>query len=145
MCICIIFSAEDHNGHVRIMILRLFGGLKRQCVVKHYVRHLKVAQNFVLRCARMSTNDPIKLKFWTDTQFHPRNVIVMSEILYFDVWTSNLPPEVKVAQRFIQMLECQQMIGLNLKFLLQHIFTRGSEWLCQNHDILTFKRAKTSL
>ena len=39
----------------------LFGGLKRHCVVKHYVRHLKVAQNFVLRCARMPTNDPIKL------------------------------------------------------------------------------------
>ena len=75
------------------MILRLFGGLKRHCAVKHYVRHLKVAQNFVLRCGRMPTNDPIKL--WTDTQFHRRNMIVMSEILYFDVWTSNLPSDVR--------------------------------------------------
>ena len=76
----------------------------------------------------MPTNDPIKLNIQADTQFHPRNMIVMSEILYFDVWTSNLPSEVKVAQRFIQMSESQQMIGLNLKFLLEHIFTRGSEW-----------------
>ena len=35
------------------MILRLFGGLKRHCVVKHYVRHLKVAQNFVFAERRL--------------------------------------------------------------------------------------------
>ena len=72
----------------------------------------------------MPTNDPIKLKFWTDTLI-PRNVIVMSEILYFDVWTSNLPSEVKIAQRFILMLECKQMIGLNLKvFIATHFYPR---------------------
>ena len=45
------------------MILRLFGGLKRHCVVKHYVRHLKIAQNFVLRCAN-KWSDQAKILDW---------------------------------------------------------------------------------
>ena len=50
------------------MILRLFGGLKRQCVVKHYVRHLKVAQNFVLRCANKWSDQAKILDWYTDTE-----------------------------------------------------------------------------
>ena len=40
-----IFSEECDDG-VRI-IFRLFGGLKRHCVVKHDVKYHKIAEKFI--------------------------------------------------------------------------------------------------
>ena len=102
---------------------------------------------------RMPTNDRIELKTCMDTYFHPRNAMVVSEYLYFDLmkaktilWRQIWRQISWNSQNVIQMmLECQQMIELSWKLVWLHIFTREMRWWCQNYDILTFWRSKTSL
>ena len=50
-----LFSPEECDGGVRIMIFRLFGGLKRHCVVKHDVRSYN-SPKFHSNDVKMPTN-----------------------------------------------------------------------------------------
>ena len=51
-----IFSPEERDGGVRIMIFRIFGGLRRDFDVKYDVKYYKIAQKFIqmmLECQQM--------------------------------------------------------------------------------------------
>ena len=129
-----IFSPEERDGGVRIMIFRIFGGLRRDCDVKYDVRYYKIAQKFIqmmLECQQM-----IELS-WKFVRIHiftrgTRWWCQNSNVLTY--WRLRRDCVVKydvryheIAQTFIQMmLECQQMIELSWKFVWIHIFTQGT-------------------
>ena len=148
-----IFSPEECDAGVRIMIFRLFGGLKRHWVVKHDVRYHKIAQNFIqmmLECQQMIEMGYKFIRihiFIRGTRWWCQNSnILIYWRLTHDCGVKYDVRYYKIAQNFIQMmLESQKMIKLSCKFISSHIFTQGSWWSCQIYDILTFWRAKTSL
>ena len=86
---------------------------------------------------RMPTNDRIELKTCMDTYFHPRNAMVVSEYLYFDLMKAKT---ISWHQIWRQISSGNPKVHWNVKS--SHIFTRGSQWLCQIYDILTFEWLK---